>query len=265
MSILQVALAQTKTTTTPEENLKRAEMWVREAFSRRAEILILPEMFMARPKSDETPAIPAEPVDGPFLSRICDLAASHRMYILVGAWEAVPGETRVYNIACLADPDGKTAAVYRKIHLFDALNVKESDRMLPGNAPPPIVDILGVKTGIAICYDLRFPELFRYFAANGADAVLVPSAWYAGPLKEDHWLTLLRARAIENTLYIAGCNLTGDAFSGRSTVFDPFGVPVAGAGESEMLVTAWIDTDRIAAVREKLPALSHRRPDLFAG
>jgi predicted amidohydrolase len=153
--------------------------------------------------------------------------------------------------------------VYRKLHLFDALSIRESDRMAPGDALPEIVEAEGLRVGLTICYDLRFPELFRHLSDRGADLILVPSAWYAGPLKEEHWFTLLKARAIENTCYIAGANMAGGPFSARSAVIDPFGVPLAEGGESPGLLFAEIDPDRIGAVREKLPALAHRRRDLM--
>ena len=124
--------------------------------------------------------------------------------------------------------------------------------------------MFGVTVGAAICYDLRFPELFRHLARQQADLVIIPSAWYAGTLKEEHWLTLLRARAIENTCYAAGVNQVGSAFCGRSAVFDPFGAQIADAGEGTKLVCVRIEKDRIAEVRSKLPALSHIRRDLFA-
>ena len=154
-------------------------------------------------------------------------------------------------------------ASYRKLHLFDALSVRESDIMAPGKSLPPVVDVGGILVGLTICYDLRFPELFRYLAGQGAQLVIVSSAWYQGPMKEDHWLTLLRARAIENTCYVAGCNLVGPAFCGRSTLFDPFGVPLAGAGEEPALIFGQVSAGRVAAVRQKLPALENRRRDLL--
>ncbi|MBA3969143.1 MAG: hypothetical protein H0X52_03490 [Gemmatimonadetes bacterium] len=120
-----------------------------------------------------------------------------------------------------------------------------------------------MRVGLAICYDLRFPELFRNLVERGADLIVVPSAWYAGPHKEDHWLTLLRARAIENTVYVAGVNLIGSAFAGRTSLIDPFGVITATATESVNTVYGRIASARIAQVRQKLPALSHCRKDLY--
>lgn len=108
--------------------------------------------------------------------------------------------------------------------------------MVPGTALPPVLEIAGIRVGFAICYDLRFPERFQYLSGQGAQLIIVPSGWYQGPMKEDHWLTLLRARAIENTLYVAGCNLIGSSFCGRSSPFDPFGVQLVSAGEEETLL-----------------------------
>jgi predicted amidohydrolase len=137
--------------------------------------------------------------------------------------------------------------------------------VMPGTSLPPVVEIAGIRVGFAICYDLRFPELFRYIAGQGAQLIIVPSAWYQGPMKKDHWLTLLQARAIENTLYVAGCNLIGPSFCGCSSLFDPFGVKLASAEEEETLLLGKINADRIDMVRQKLPCLLNRRSDLLPG
>ncbi len=220
-------------------------------------------MFMALPEQGRPLNKVAEPLDGPFVNSLAELASKHGLHIVAGFWERVPDDHRVHNTAVILSPEGKLLDCYRKVHLFDALSIKESDRMIPGSALPPIFTIKGVRIGLAICYDLRFPELFRNLALRGADLILLPSAWYAGPLKEEHWLTLLKARAIENTVYTAGANLTGGPFSGRSAIFDPFGVLIAGAGESPGLVIGKIDIDRIKEVRAKLPSLEHCRLELF--
>jgi deaminated glutathione amidase len=185
------------------------------------------------------------------------------VYICAGLWETSPTPPLVYNVALMISPSGETLAAYRKIHLFDALAVRESDRMAPGAASPSVFTANGLKFGLAVCYDLRFPELFRVLSDQGADVILVPSAWYAGGMKESQWLTLLRARAIENVCYAAGAVLTGTPFSGRSAAFDPFGVPLADAGESERIVTFTAEKSRLDEIRLKLPALRHRRPDIF--
>lgn len=260
-----IALAQVESTPDPAANLARAQVVTRQAAEMGSALVAFPEMFMGRPTADRSPARIAAADEGKFVQGLKSLAVETGLFVVAGCWEPGPDRGRVYNTARIFSPGGEIVASYRKLHLFDALNVRESDTMQPGGDLPPVVDIAGVRVGLAICYDLRFPELFRSLAAREAQLVLVPSAWYQGPMKEAHWLTLLRARAIENTFYVAGCNLVGSAFCGSSAVFDPFGVRLAGAGEAAALVSAAVDIQRIEAVRRKLPSLQHRRLDLFPG
>jgi predicted amidohydrolase len=264
-ALLRIVLAQVEATPDPATNLDKARHRVARAAETGAKLVVFPEMFMGLPAKNRPPALIATEDDGAFPRGLAALAAQSGLFIVCGGWEVNPAGPRAYNTAWIMSPSGRMVTAYRKIHLFDALNRCESETMAPGDAPPPVVDIAGVPVGLAICYDLRFPELFRDLARRGAHLVLVPSAWYQGTMKEAHWLTLLRARAIENTFYVAGCNLTGVPFSGRSAVFDPFGVPMGDAGETETLLEAEISLDRLAAVRRKLPALEHRRLDLFRG
>lgn len=263
---LNIAVAQVPVSEKPEENLDVAIRHAREAAGRGADLLVFPEMFMARPEEGKTLADVAEPLDGAFVLGLANLAKEHQMAIISGIWETVPGEKeKAANVSVVIGADGEILARYHKIHLFDALSVRESVRMTGGDKLPPVFAIKGMNIGIAICYDLRFPELFRSLANRGADAVIVPAAWYAGPLKEEHWLTLLRSRAIENTIYVAGAGLCGPPFAGRSAIFDPFGVALADAGEAEFLLTARLERQRIDEVRAKLPVLGHIRRDIFGG
>ena len=263
-SNLTITLAQTSVSRDPQENLQSARNCLREAAVLGADLIVFPEMFMARPQEGIPLSTVAEPLDGPFVNSLATMAAEHDIAIVCGLWETVPGDARrAANVAIALGPDGSLLARYNKIHLFDALSVRESELMSGGLEKPPLFSLNGMQLGMAICYDLRFPELFRDLAVRGAEAVLVPSAWYAGPMKEEHWLTLLRARAIENTVYVAGANLCGAPFSARSAVFDPFGVMLAGAGECAALVPARIERSRIEEVRSKLPSLSHVQRELF--
>jgi predicted amidohydrolase len=261
---LTIALAQLEITPHPSGNFAKAEITALQAASRGADVLVFPEMFMGLPGPDYGPAKIVEKDSGVFVERLRSLASKAELTIIAGCWEAGADNRRVYNTAYTFSPKGHILAVYRKMHLFDALSIRESDTMLPGDALPPVVEIGGIRVGFAICYDLRFPELFRYLASQKAQLVVVPSAWYQGPMKEVHWLTLLRARAIENTFYVAACNLIGPSFCGRSCLFDPFGVLLAGAGEEETLVLGEISTDRIESVRQKLPCLQNRRRDMLS-
>ena len=261
---LTIALAQVEGSPVPAENLALAKELVAEAAAEKAGLIVLPEMFMALPKKGRSLDEVAEPLEGAFVQSLAQFAEQNGIHVVSGFWESAPGDRRVHNTAVILSSEGKLLDCYRKVHLFDALSIKESDRMIPGNAIPPIFTIKGVRIGLAICYDLRFPELFRNLALRRADLIVLPSAWYAGPLKEEHWLTLLKARAIENTVYMAGANLTGGSFSGRSAIVDPFGVPIATGGESPGLVIGRIDLERIREVRAKLPALEHCRLEMFS-
>ncbi|MGW8195246.1 MAG: carbon-nitrogen hydrolase family protein [Desulforhopalus sp.] len=261
---LHVGLAQTRIASSPEENLQTARRWVAQAAERGMDLIAFPEMFMGLPGDGITPAALAQPLDGQFVTALSALAAEYSIAIICGCWESDhTNPHKAANIAIALGPDGSLIARYHKIHLFDALNVRESKTMTAGHTPPPVFTLNGLKVGLAICYDLRFPELFRNLAQRGAEAVLVPSAWYAGPLKEDHWLTLLKARAVENTLYVCGINLCGGSFSARSAIVDPFGATLAGSGEQEALVCARLTQKRVREIRTKLPVLTHIRTDLF--
>lgn len=255
---LKIAFSQTKSSSDIADNLETASRFTALAAAEKTELVIFPEMFMARPQEGISLAEIAEPLDGAFVTEMASLAQEHSLSIVFGMWQKHPNDkVRAANVVIVIDAQGSIIARYQKIHLFDALNVQESKIMIGGNEPPPVFTLNGIRIGLAICYDLRFPELFRYLAHEGAQLIIVPAAWYAGVLKEDHWLTLLRARAIENTLYIGGCNLCGPPFAARSAIFDPFGVILAEAGESERLIYAEVESDRIVEIRSKLPALSH--------
>lgn len=261
---LTLSLAQTGVSTDPAENLKTARRLLQQASARGSDLIAFPEMFMALPQKGMALAEVAEPLDGPFVTALSALAVEYSMALVCGIWETVPGESqKAANTVVALGPDGDLLARYNKIHLFDALNVRESDQMVGGDSPPPLFTINNIQLGLAICYDLRFPELFRNIALRGADGVIVPSAWYSGPMKEEQWLTLLQARAIENTMYVCGANLCGSSFAARTSIFDPFGTILAGSGEGETLVTARIERRRIEEVRNKLPSLAHIRKNLF--
>lgn len=261
---LKLALAQVHGSPHPERNLETAEAMMREAADRGADCLVFPEMFMALPRKGRSLADVAETLDGTFVTSLAQLASQHGMHVVSGVWQSSHEADRVYNTAVVISPSSGVMASYRKLHLFDALEIRESDKMVPGDSLPPVVHLNGLQIGIAICYDLRFPELFRSLARRGAQCCILPSAWYAGLLKEEHWLTLLRARAIENTFFMAGVNLVGGPFCGRSCVCDPFGVQVASAGENQQLLVATLQLDRVNEVRAKLPSLDHCRFELFS-
>jgi len=263
---MRIALCQLVSSPEKSENLNAAVQAIREAKHRGADVALLPEVFMAflRPKGPTTPADIAEPADGPFVSGLAAEARAQHLYVACGLWEKAPGErVRAFNTTVLIDPDGRVVLAYRKTHLYDAFGYRESDMIVAGAEPPDVVRTPLGAMGLLVCYELRFPELTRRLALAGADVLLLPAAWIAGPLKEAHWTTLIQARAIENTIFVAAANQTGNMSTGRSMLVDPMGVSVVDAGEEAGVFTGDADLERIARVREKLPLLSHRREALY--
>ncbi len=264
---MRIALGQLVSSPQKEENLEAARRAIRDARRGGADLVLLPEVFMAflAASDPRTAASVAEPVDGPFVSALAQEARAQRLYVGCGIWETAPGEpTRAHNTVVLLGPDGALLLAYRKTHRYDAFGFSESARTIPGiEAPRTVRTPLGT-FGLLVCYELRFPELMRMAALDGADVVLLPAAWVAGYLKEQHWVTLVQARAIENTVFVAAANQTGTICTGRSLLVDPMGVVLADGGEEPGLVFGDADLARIARVREKLPVLSHRREEIYA-
>ena len=248
-------------------NLDEAEHWVREAASQGARIVALPEVFIWR-GSKKLESETAEPIPGATSRAMAALAAELGIYLLAGSiLEAIPGSVKAYNTSLLFDPTGKLLASYRKIHLFDVdlangVSLRESDTRAHG-------DVIAIghsdlcTMGLSVCYDLRFPELYRDLARQGAQLIFVPSAFtaYTG---QAHWEALLRARAIENQAYIIAPGQFGQSRSsfethGHTMIVDPWGKILAELPEGAGTVLADIDLDYLEKVRAELPALKHRR------
>jgi predicted amidohydrolase len=266
MSYLAAAIQMTAGPDKPA-NLECAERLVRLAAARGAALVALPEVFNWRGKRSEQ-AEAAETLDGQSLALMSRLARELRIHLLAGSiTEQAPGQARRYNTSVLLGPDGGQIAVYRKIHLFDVdlpgrVTVRESDSKVGGaeivTAPTPLGAI-----GLSICYDLRFPELYRRLTFAGARLIAVPSA-FTFPTGEAHWEPLIRARAIENQAYLIapaefGSNIYGYSDYGNSMIVDPWGRVIARAADQEGVVLAPIDLDYQDRVRRELPALQHVR------
>jgi len=248
-------------------NLARASALVREAAAAGARLVALPEMFTWRGSPGDE-AQQAEPIPGPTTTALATLARECGIVLCAGSiLEAVPGASRLHNTSCLFGPDGTLLATYRKIHLFDVelpgrVAARESAVFAPGERVV-VADTPLCRAGLAICYDLRFPELFRQLARQGAEVVLVPSAFTA-PTGEAHWELLCRARAIENQCFLLAPNQSGPtrrgyAHWGHSLIVDPWGVVLAQASDGEAVVTAEIDLGTLARVRREMPCLAHVR------
>jgi deaminated glutathione amidase len=227
-----------------------------------AELVVAPEAAMHGFGTPDLPLAPvAEPLDGPFVTGLQEAARRGSVTVLAGMFEPVEGDaTRAYNTVVAVGPDGELIGRYRKQHLFDALGWMESSRLEPGRPDDRLVfKCADLTVGVMTCYDLRFPELARALVDDGSDLLAVPSAWVAGPLKEDQWTTLVRSRAIENVVYVAAADQPAPAYAGRAMVVDPFGVVLVALGERAGHAVADIDVERIAACRKRMPSLEHRR------
>jgi predicted amidohydrolase len=235
---------------------------VREALARAegADLAIFPEATLTRYGRRISEL--AEPLDGPFVSGLAEAAREHGLAVIAGTFE--PGEGRVHNTAVAVDRDGEIKAAYRKIHLFDSFGAKESELVAPG-AEPTVVELAGLRVGLVTCYDVRFPELTRALVDRGAELFAVIAAWGSGPLKEDHWVTLVRARALENTMWTAAvgqapnpAEATDGYGVGRSMLVDPLGVVRADLGAAPGVQVVELDQEATATIRATLPCLEHR-------
>ncbi len=243
----------------PVANLRAATGLVRQAADRGADFVVLPE-YASSFERRMSPgfAAHAQPLDGPFTAGMVAAAADAGVTVVFGLVERGSGE-RFRNTAVAVTEDG-VLATYRKTHLYDAFGETESRWVEPGELAPPQTFLVGaLRVGLQTCYDLRFPEVSRVLADAGVDLIAVPSDWVPGPLKVAHWRTLLAARAIENTAFVAGADQTAPGGVATSLILDPAGVVLADAGEEPGVAVAQLDPDRIAEVRAVNPALALRR------
>ena len=248
---MHVVLVQVASSLDPAENRARLAEVVPEG----ADLVVLPEAFQrhfGRAGSDLT--TDAEPLDGPFVAEVERLAKERDTTIVAGMFEHTGGTP--YNTVVVR---GGAHVDYRKIHLYDSFGYQESKVLAAGPIEPATFDLAGTTIGILTCYDLRFPELARRLVDAGAEVILVPAAWVAGPRKVDHWTTLLRARAIENTVFVVGVGQPGPLSSGHSMVVDPLGDVLVEGGDDAEILTADVDLTAVAQARHTNPSLANRR------
>jgi predicted amidohydrolase len=265
------AAVQLNATDDAERNRATAERLVREAARRGARLVLLPEKWN-RLGSAEAMLAGAEPLDGPSLTWARNMARELRIDLVAGSiLERIPGEARTANTCAHIDPAGELRAVYRKLHLFDVevegVLYAESEHERAGDEIVTSGLSEGPGLGLSICYDIRFPELYRVLSARGAEVLTVPSAFTLATTR-DHWELLLRARAIENQCFVIAANQVGEYLpgrrsGGRSMIVDPWGVVLATAPDAEGVALAELDFARLHEVRRRLPALEHRRPGIL--
>lgn len=243
----------------PQTNLNKADGWIAEAARRGSEIVVFPEMWTTGFDWDRLQELSAS--SGEMVAEVAALAKKYKIW-LAGSFLALNESGHATNTFILFDSNGQPAGLYRKIHLFGLM--AENRHLAPGKGLTRVETPWG-QAGLAICYDLRFPEMFRTYALNGVMLVLLPAQWPHPRLA--HWQTLLRARAIENQVFMIGVNSVGQdqmsKFCGHSALIDPWGNKVVEAGETELLLTATIDTELVAEVRQKITVFNDRQPELY--
>jgi deaminated glutathione amidase len=267
---MRAAAVQLNSQEDKQRNLEVAERLVRAAARDGAELVCLPEKWNLLGGS-EALVEGAEPLDGPSLSAARVWARDLRIHLVAGSIaERVEGHDRLFNTSVLIGPQGDDVATYRKIHMFDVevggVTYRESDHEEGGEeiVSAPLGEL---ELGLSVCYDLRFPELYRILAVRGARIITVPSA-FTQATGRDHWEVLLRARAIENQAFMVAADQFGEApphynSYGRSAIVDPWGVVLAMAPDEECFVAADLDIEAQERIREKLPALANRRPAAY--
>ncbi len=243
----------------PAANLQKADAWAAEAKRRGSDIIIFPEMWTTGCDWPNIKTLATEQES--VVSSVAELARKHNIWVN-GSMLTLDENDQPTNTSILFDPSGEQAGLYRKIHLFGVMD--EDQYLAPGQHLTTVETPWG-QNGLSICYDLRFTEMFRSYALGGVNIVYVPAEWPHPRLA--HWQTLLRARAIENQMYMVGVNAVGSdgtyTFFGHSAIIDPWGNTIIEGGEVEVLLTVTIDITKVAEVRQKIPVFKDRRPELY--
>jgi predicted amidohydrolase len=268
---VRVAAVQLNATADQAANLAVADRLTRAAAVDGASLIVLPEKWTAMGAEQDLLAA-AEPLDGQVLQWARATARELSVELIAGSFlERVPGQEKLSNTSVHVGPDGELAAVYRKVHMFDVevggRSYRESELEQPGDEIVLSKSADGVELGLSICYDLRFPELYRILAVRGARVVSVPAAFTLATTR-DHWETLVRARAIENQAFMIAANQIGAhpggyESGGRSMIVDPWGVVLAQAPDSETHIVAELDLERQSEIRTRLPSLANRQPAAY--
>jgi deaminated glutathione amidase len=268
---LRVAAVQLNSSPDKADNLERGERLVARAASTGADLVLLPEKWNAI-GSTETLVANAEPLEsGETAAAMAEWAKRHGITLVGGSiTERRDGREKLSNTCCVFDPSGELVAVYRKIHMFDVdvggHRYRESDAEEPGDETVVCV-VEGWRLGLSVCYDLRFPELYRILAVEGAEVLTVPAAFTLHTGK-DHWELLLRARAVENQCFVVAANEWGTieggkATYGRSMIVDPWGVVLAAASDEDTVISAELERSFLERIRRELPSLANRRPAAY--
>ena len=264
---MKVAVIQFKASTSKENNLQKIISYISKAASNHATFCAFPEFMMFYTNSKQTPkqlAELAETINGNFITQIAKTAKENHIQVIGSFYEKSKKKNRVYDTAFVINESGKVISTYRKIHLYDALGFRESDKMVPGSKITKPVNTSIGKIGMMICYDLRFPEMSRSLALAGSEILVAPSAWVKGNMKEDHWITINKTRAIENGCYVVAPDQVGNIYCGRSLVVDPYGKILLDMKKKQGISYVDIDLDKVKQTRKTLPLLKNRKPTVYS-
>ncbi len=262
----RIALVQMRSSEDKQENLNRSIEFIAESAAKGANLACFPEFQMAfSPRSQSAAQLAgvAETVRGNFISKLAAAAKKNKIGVVATIYEKSGRPQRVHDTAVMISPAGKVSSVYRKLHLYNALGFKESAKLVRGKTIVKPVRTNAGSVGLLICYDLRFPELSRILTVKGAEMLVAPSAWVAGEMKEEHWQTMIKARAIENGSYVVAPDQVGNIYCGRSMAVDPFGMVLVDMGPREGVEVVEINKSRVQQVRKSLPLLKNRRTDVY--
>ncbi len=263
----KVAIVQFKASTNKNNNLKKILSYINKASKKGAELCAFPEFMMFyTPSSQSSSKLSslAETINGNFVTTIAQAAKKSSIQVVGTFYEKSRKKNRVYDTSFIINKFGKVVSTYRKIHLYDAMGFKESNKMTPGSKiVKPTKTSVG-KIGMLICYDLRFPEMSRTLASAGSEILVVPSAWVKGEMKEEHWVTINKTRAIENGCYVVAPDQVGNIYCGRSLVVDPLGKILLDMKKRQGFGVVNISLNKVKKTRKILPLLKNRRTDVYS-
>lgn len=258
---MRVALAQFLASQDKSANAAAIAQYLRLSAAEGAELVVFPEASMVSTRGGPGEvSVASEPLSGSFVSQIQSVAAEVGVSTVVGIFERGK-DSSVYNTLVAVGASGELVGTYRKTYLYRAFGYDEQDYVSPGTGDALVFEVAGIHFGVLTCYDIRFAELSAMLVRGGAQVIIVSAAWARGLLKEGHWEILLRARAIENTVYVLASNQVGGPYTGASMVVDPLGIVRSRAGEEAELLLSTVDPSRLAEARSKLPVLGQRRVD----
>ena len=265
----KAAIVQMKSSVDKELNLAHSLKLINEASKKKARLICFPEFQMAySPPEQKSESLhkSAEKITGNFVSILSNSAKQNRITVIATLYEIINTNDKnhkVFDTGVIINELGKLQSIYRKVHLYDALGFKESKKLLAGSIiEKPSKTSVG-KLGLLICYDMRFPEISRILTVNGANILVSPSAWVSGFMKREHWEIMVRARAIENGVYVLAPNQVGNIYCGHSMAVDPFGATIIDMENREGIAFIDIDCSKIDTTRRTLPLLTNRRTDVY--